>query len=236
MDESREQPQWSPASMELHLIDFTHVPDWRWLLRRFAISNILVFYSFYAMMFFAEIVSPGSTLLVEDGYYEEPAMPTGPAPYFDEETGEFVPSEEDFFEAELAPEQIPYNSKLLMMVSMGVAGSILLLFRTFVRTRRHRDLPVSWYALQPIQGGMMSLFLYFIFRSGETVLYDGGGEEAMNIYVMGSLAIVTGIFSERAFDSLLRASKTLLQVRGDEPKLTGVNMANGDSEDTDPEE
>lgn len=228
-DESREQPQWSPASMELHLIDFTNIPDWKWWWRRFAISGVLVIYSFYAMMFFAEIVSPGSTLLVD---YEEPARPVAAAPYFDEEAGVFIEPEEDIYvpEEDIVVEHIPYNSKLLMMVSMGVAGSILLLFRTFVRTRRHRDLPVSWYALQPIQGGMMSLFLYFIFRSGETVLYDGGGEDAMNIYVMGSLAIVTGIFSERAFDSLLRASKTLLQVRGDEPKLTEVSKANGEKE------
>jgi len=209
--------------MELHLIDFTSTPNWKWRLRRLIIGVILVFYSFYALMFFTEIVAPGSTLLVDEGYYEEPAMPTAAAPHYNEETGEFIPSEEAFYEAEMAVEQIPYNSKLLMMVSMGVAGSILLLFRTFVRTRRHRDLPVSWYALQPIQGGMMSLFLYFIFRSGETVLYDGGGEEAMNIHVMASLAIVTGIFSERAFDTLLNASKKLLQVKGDEPKLTGVD-------------
>jgi hypothetical protein len=123
-----------------------------------------------------------------------------------------------FFDLPESPSEVTslLENPILLMVTFGFLGSVFFITRTFVRTSKKIDFPISWYLTRPVQGILMALFIYFAFRAGQFVFYSGGGteveESAINAYTLSILAIVAGMFTDQAYERLyaiaLRIMKT----------------------------
>lgn len=96
--------------------------------------------------------------------------------------------------------------QLLITVTFGLLGSMYLVTRTFIRTVQKRDFPIVWYIARPIQGAIMALFVYYTFRAGQLAFFNGGEtpvtEDQINIWMVSTLAILTGAFADEAFQKL----------------------------------
>lgn len=65
----------------------------------------------------------------------------------------------------------------------------------------------------------MAIFIYFAFRAGQLAFYSAGGEvdeKSINIYTLSILAIVTGMFTEQAYEKLASLANKLFKSELDE--------------------
>lgn len=105
---------------------------------------------------------------------------------------------------------------LWITITFGFLGSIFLITRTFVRTVNKKDLPLVWYVTRPLQGILMSVFLYYAFKAGELVFYNSGATTdgtGINVWTISILAILVGVFPEEAYDRLHSIATRLFKSR-----------------------
>ena len=143
-----------------------------WIFRRFLIGLLLVGYTLYAIAFAIVVLAQG------------------------EKYSDFVK----------LPATIQH---LILMATFGLAGSLYNVTRVFIRTVHKRDFSFSWYITRPTQGILLAVFTYFAFRAGEFVFYNPATEASeiftapdLNVYTLSVLAILTGLFSDQAYDKL----------------------------------
>ena len=185
------------AKLRLELIDFNEKPRWHWFVRRVFIGFWLVFCCMYALAFFVLLLSPDLFRLMDTVVTDTVVTGT-------EVTDIEVPT----FQITKTP--------LLVTATFGFLGSIFFIVRTFIRTVSKRDVPVAWYIARPLQGVLMSVFLYYAFRAGQLVFYSGGGsadETQINVWSISVLAILAGAFSEEAYDWLYTIAAGVFKTR-----------------------
>ena len=148
--------------LPLKVADYSDWPDWKWYARRAGILLCVLGYVAFTAAFILEVVQPGAVVSMDQlSQVRKEAIANG----------------------------IAFGSKLFQMIALGVVGGIFIQTRAFIRTGRKKDYPVAWYLFSPLQGGLLALFLYCVFRAGEKALYTNiGGEDDMNGYVMGTIA------------------------------------------------
>jgi cytochrome bd-type quinol oxidase subunit 2 len=97
----------------------------------------------------------------------------------------------------------------------GFLGCALYVSLQFVRSTRASDMPVRWYVLRPLQSVLLSFFIYLSVRAGQHALFSGGGpvdEDNINLYSLGLVAALTGIFSEQAYAKLEELARKAFKV------------------------
>jgi cytochrome bd-type quinol oxidase subunit 2 len=110
-----------------------------------------------------------------------------------------VPTETDSDEAGLAWAN---DHHFVIIGLFGFLGCALYVSLQFVKATRASDMPIRWYVLRPFQSVLLSFFIYLAVRAGQLTLFSGGGqvdEDNINLYALGLVAALTGIFSEQAY-------------------------------------
>ena len=111
---------------------------------------------------------------------------------------------------------MPKNIVILMLaLAMGALGSTIHLSRTaFGSSHKY---PVSWYVMRPFHGMVLALAMYIMVKSGQyAVMEPSAANEDLNPFTISLLAIVSGLFSEKAYERLQRASEAVFEPK--EPK------------------
>lgn len=239
-----DENNFDPVDLAMKPLDFSKIDNDRWKRRRIAIFSIVLFYAFVSLFILGDLVvyrvkakeaaaKPVATseMPVEEPPVEKPseepqAVPqagtpvvaTQPKPTAIVQLKQPVVlpenPEEDLGATIAKMEQEP----MFLMMVLGFLGSVFFLIRTLVRTRRTYDMPVAWYTLRPFLGMLQAVFIYFTFRAGGDLLYAGESEVALNVWTLGTIAIVTGIFSEQAFDRLREFADGALSAKKEDPK------------------
>ena len=165
----------APQEWYVETIDFSD-RKFYWIFRRFLIGLLLVGYTLYAVAFAVVVLAQGGQTQTYVDFGELPAT----------------------------------VQHLILMATFGLAGSLYNVTRVFIRTVHKRDYSFSWYITRPTQGILLAVFTYFAFRAGEFVFYNPATEASeiftapdLNVYTLSVLAILTGLFSEQAYDKLL---------------------------------
>jgi len=114
---------------------------------------------------------------------------------------------------------------LLLIALMGAVGGLIHGASSFAQYVGNRQLRVSWvwwYFLKPVQGALVGLVFYLVYRS-----FGGNdiGLESGNCVTLGALAGLIGLFSEPATLKLKEIFDTVFTVRrdprGDQAKAGG---------------
>ncbi len=178
------------SQLKLELINFSEFSPFRWRLRRIIIGWMLFTYYAYAFIFFLIVAVPN---------YKESIFGLTNQP-----------------EVSMPP--------LLIMLTFGFIGGVFFITRTFVRTSQtlageeveRRDVAAVWYLTRPFQSALMAIFIYYAFRAGQLVFYSMEGapsEDEINVYTLSLIAIMTGAFTEQAFEKLHSIATSFFKVK-----------------------
>lgn len=205
-------------NLRLELVDFPKKSVYKWNLRRIFIGFILYIYYSYAFFFFFMIAFPDKII----PNFFVTSQTNNPPNQIDSQQGNQTdkpPSKSDGLK------KFP---PLIVMVTFGFIGSVFFITRTFIRTSRkpnedediRKDMVVVWYLTRPMQSILMAAFIYYAFRAGQVVFFDTENspkEDQMNIYSLSLLAIITGAFTEQAFDKLQEIATKIFKIENQEP-------------------
>lgn len=133
---------------------------------------------------------------------------------------------------------------LILTLSMGIFGSTIAVSRTFFDTRIEVAQGMSWYLFRPIQGAVMALTIYILFKAGILIFSappsNGNVSGALNPFFIAFLGIISGLFAEYAYERLDRAAKSVFQApptaarakalwaKGVDQELTAQNKSRAD--------
>jgi hypothetical protein len=106
-----------------------------------------------------------------------------------------------------------------LVVSMGILGSSLQLSYIYVTEFASR--PTSFYILRPFLGAITSFVIFIAAKAGIPLITDVarvGANAPINPYFISFLAIISGLLSERALETLRRVGATYFREGdGNEP-------------------
>jgi hypothetical protein len=106
---------------------------------------------------------------------------------------------------------------LLLCMAMGALGSAMNMTQEFLRSEE--DKAFRWYFLRPFLGIMLAVATFILFKSGQVVLTvtpgaNGAATDAsLNPYVVGFVAIISGLLSEQAYHRISDAGAQLLAAK-----------------------
>jgi hypothetical protein len=107
---------------------------------------------------------------------------------------------------------------LLLVISMGVLGSALNLLAVFVANQSASDqrqsLSFGEYPLRLAFGAVTAIVVFIIAKAGIPILADTsklGGASPINPYFISFLAIVSGLMSDRALETIRNIASNLLR-------------------------
>jgi len=93
---------------------------------------------------------------------------------------------------------------LILTISMGGLGSIIFLTKQFFN---YNEESLSWYFFRPFLGMITALVIYILSKSGLSVM--ASSESVPNPFFMSFLAIVSGLFSEHAYEKIEEVGKNI---------------------------
>jgi hypothetical protein len=105
---------------------------------------------------------------------------------------------------------------LLLLISMGVLGSALNLLAVYIANEQD-SLSVGEYPLRLAFGAVLAIVMFIVAKAGIPILADTskiGGNAPLNPYFISLLAIVSGLMSDRAMDTIRNVATSLLQSVG----------------------
>jgi hypothetical protein len=91
-------------------------------------------------------------------------------------------------------------------------------FSTYIGSGQFRKSWALWYSLKPITASALALAIYFIFRGGFLNMSDNS--ISINLYGVMTMAILTGLFTDRATLKLKEVFEVIL--RPQEPRPGGL--------------
>lgn len=119
---------------------------------------------------------------------------------------------------------------LILTLSMGIFGSTIAVSRNFFGSRIEVVQGPSWYLFRPIQGAVMALAVYILFKAGVLIFSappsSGNVSGALNPFVIAFLGIISGLFAEYAYERLDRAAQSVFQA-ATPPATVSVFWAKG---------
>jgi hypothetical protein len=134
---------------------------------------------------------------------------------------------------------LPDATLMLFVALVSALGSyihVTVSFSSFVGNRNLASSWTWWYLLRVFVGSALAVIFYFAVRGG--FMTGGGDSKDVNIYGIGALSGMVGLFSKQATDKLREIFETAFKVGkgyGDDaradnlsnpvPKLTGVEPA-----------
>ena len=122
---------------------------------------------------------------------------------------------------------------LMLVISMGLLGSALHLLAVFVSTQsevdKRKGLSFGEYPLRLAFGAVTAIVVFIIAKAGIPVLADTsklGGSAPINPYFVSFLAIVSGLMSDRALETIRGIATNLLRGTGTEslPRYARMNV------------
>jgi hypothetical protein len=104
---------------------------------------------------------------------------------------------------------------LILTLSMGIFGSTIAVSRSLYDPKSDVTPGPHWYLFRPIQGAVMALAVYFLFKAGVLILSappsSGVASRDLNPFVIAFLGIISGLFAEYAYQRLEVAAKGIFQ-------------------------
>ncbi len=211
------------STLELELQSFEAVSMRKWRIRRGFIGFLMVMYYVYALMFFwglvigtksSEVGSQALRTAMADSIVRSDSSTAG----IDTTRGTNSNEEQTGDGNPLLPRplDVGIDQHLWITATFGFLGGVFFLTRTFIRTTKSGDLPVTWYMTRPLQGTLMAIFIYYAFRAGQLVFYNAEGSAdpmAINVWTISAVAILAGIFVEEAYERLYRVAVGLFEVK-----------------------
>ena len=96
---------------------------------------------------------------------------------------------------------------LILTLSMGALGSVIYLTRTFFD--RQAAAPFSFYLFRPFLGMVTAVAIFVLAKAGQISISDAslsqGISENLNPFLISFLAVLSGLFSEHAYERIQRA-------------------------------
>jgi hypothetical protein len=105
---------------------------------------------------------------------------------------------------------------LLLLISMGVLGSSLNLLAVFL-VRDNEAMSFGEYPLRLAYGAVTAIVMFIIAKAGIPILADAsklGSSAPLNPYFISLLAVISGLMSDRAMDSIRSIATSILQTVG----------------------
>ena len=120
------------------------------------------------------------------------------------------------------------NTILLILVAVaGFLGNMMYLstsFTTFIGAGKFKRSWILWYCVKPFTASALAIAMYFVFRGGFLNMSDDSTN--INLYGMITLAVLTGLFTDRATLKLKEVFDVLLRPKEDRPG----KLKNGDGD------
>lgn len=107
---------------------------------------------------------------------------------------------------------------LILVTVMGVLGSTLQL--SHVYTAEFSAKPISFYLFRPFLGVITAFVIFIVAKAGVPLIADPGrlgGTSPVNPYFISFLAIISGLVSERALETLRRLGSSYFRDTSDGP-------------------
>lgn len=122
-----------------------------------------------------------------------------------------LPTESDSDESTLA---WLTDHQFVFVGLFGFLGCALYVSLQFVWATRESDMPLRWYILRPLQSVLLSFFIYLAVRAGQLTLFSSGpvDDDHINLYALGLLAALTGIYAEKAYAKLEELARKAFKV------------------------
>ncbi len=96
---------------------------------------------------------------------------------------------------------------LILTLSMGALGSVIYLTRTFFD--RRTAAPFSFYLFRPFLGMVTAVAIFVLAKAGQISISDAslsqGNSENLNPFLISFLAVLSGLFSEHAYERIQKA-------------------------------
>ena len=109
---------------------------------------------------------------------------------------------------------------LLLVISMGLLGSALHLLAAFVSSQKYDDsqaLSFGEYPLRLAFGAVTAIVVFIVAKAGIPILADTskiGGSAPINPYFVSFLAIISGLMSDRALETVRSIASSMLRGAG----------------------
>lgn len=114
----------------------------------------------------------------------------------------------------------PQLLTLILTLSMGALGSVISLTRTFFD--KTAEAPFSFYLFRPFLGMVTAVAVFVLAKAGQITISDTsvsqGLSENLNPFLISFLAVLSGLFSEHAYERIQRAGWALFRSRDGEEK------------------
>lgn len=104
---------------------------------------------------------------------------------------------------------------LILTLSMGVFGSTIAVSRSLYDSGTDITPTAQYYLFRPIQGAVMALTIYFLFKAGVLILAVPSATSLashdLNPFVIAFLGIISGLFAEYAYERVELAARGIFQ-------------------------
>jgi hypothetical protein len=104
---------------------------------------------------------------------------------------------------------------LILTLSMGALGSVISLTRAFFD--RQATAPFSFYLFRPFLGMVTAIAIFVLAKAGQISISDAslsqGISENLNPFLISFLAVLSGLFSEHAYERIQRAGWAVFRSR-----------------------
>jgi hypothetical protein len=129
---------------------------------------------------------------------------------------------------------IHINTLLLLLVALaGFLGNMIHIatsFTTYVGSNKFVRSWLLWYAVKPFTAAALAVGVYFVFRGG--FLNTSDDTTNINLYGVMTMAVLTGLFTDRAtqklkevFEVLFRPKEERADPLDGKPKVTAITPA-----------
>jgi hypothetical protein len=104
---------------------------------------------------------------------------------------------------------------LILTLSMGALGSVIYLTRTFFD--RQAAAPFSFYLFRPFLGMVTAVAIFVLAKAGQISISDASLSQGisgnLNPFLISFLAVLSGLFSEHAYERIQRAGWAIFRSR-----------------------
>lgn len=107
---------------------------------------------------------------------------------------------------------------LVTILAAGIGSMITTILGYLKHASQQRDFKLSfvpWYFARPLIGVLLGVVFYFVLKGGLLVTVGAAGADTINVYGLGGLAALVGLFSKNAVEKLRDVFATLFTSEAD---------------------